>query len=130
MQVVVGAGDVAPLPGLHKETLGQAQAQVAALSELLQRARLPCTVALLGGRVGAWLRQTLGADAAALHPSVRWAKHRQNTKYAYATMHMTRLVFALAWVGGGGQRSPQRVLTAPFGFFVLALLVLGGSAHG
>ncbi len=46
--------------------------QVAALSCLLRGVAVPPTLALLGGRLGAWLQGAVGLrDAAWLAPSVR-----------------------------------------------------------
>lgn len=70
-----GVGEVAPLPGLHAETLQQAEAQLALLCQLLSGSgssvQVPLTVALLGGRLGAWLEQGLGVAPGSLLPSVR-----------------------------------------------------------
>ena len=89
-----GLGEVSPLPGLHSpRDLHQAEAQLALVSQLLTPYRdqpktqatrsadqaaaaaggleLPRSVALLGGRLGAWLHEALGFDPAQLCPSVR-----------------------------------------------------------
>ena len=67
-----GVGEVAPLPGLHAESLEAAEAQLAALATLLSGGvRLPLTAALLGGRLAAWLEHGLGVAPATLLPSVR-----------------------------------------------------------
>lgn len=66
-----GVGEVSPLPGLHQESLQEAERQLALVSELFRTARLPRTVALLGGRLSRWLGRALGFDPAQLHPSVR-----------------------------------------------------------
>lgn len=92
-----GLGEVSPLPGLHSpRDLHQAEAQLALVSQLLTPYRdqpkaqarrsagsadqaaaaaggleLPRSVALLGGRLGAWLHEVLGFDPAQLCPSVR-----------------------------------------------------------
>lgn len=68
---VAGAGEVAPLPGLHAESLEEAGEQLALVCELLRGARVPLTLALLGGRVSAWLEGELGVGRGALLPSVR-----------------------------------------------------------
>ncbi|GLC45490.1 hypothetical protein PLESTM_001741500 [Pleodorina starrii] len=57
-----GVGEVAPLPGLHSETLEEAEVQVAALSSLLPGVPVPPSLALLGGRLAAWLSATAGLD--------------------------------------------------------------------
>ncbi|GIL93104.1 hypothetical protein Vretifemale_20563 [Volvox reticuliferus] len=67
-----GVGDVAPLPGLHSETLEAAEVQVAALSGLLDGVTVPPSLALLGGRLGAWLGARVGLDPTWLLPSVRF----------------------------------------------------------
>ncbi len=93
-----GVGEVAPLPGLHTETLEEAEAQLALLCQLLSAGgsdaaafsssngsaaasaaavpssaavAVPLTAALLGGRLGAWLQQRLGVEPDSLLPSVR-----------------------------------------------------------
>ncbi|GIL93097.1 hypothetical protein Vretimale_16743 [Volvox reticuliferus] len=65
-----GVGDVAPLPGLHSETLEEAEVQVAALSGLLDGVTVRPSLALLGGRPGAWLGARVGLDPTWLLPSV------------------------------------------------------------
>ena len=72
-EVAVGLGDVAPLPGLHRESLQAAEQQLALLCELLSggQLRVPLTVALLGGRFSRWLEESAGLSLSALHPSVR-----------------------------------------------------------
>jgi isochorismate synthase/2-succinyl-5-enolpyruvyl-6-hydroxy-3-cyclohexene-1-carboxylate synthase/2-succinyl-6-hydroxy-2,4-cyclohexadiene-1-carboxylate synthase/O-succinylbenzoate synthase len=67
----VGSGDVAPLPGLHIESLGAAERQLAALCEVLPGARVPATLATLHGRLSEWLETCVGVGVATLHPSVR-----------------------------------------------------------
>jgi isochorismate synthase/2-succinyl-5-enolpyruvyl-6-hydroxy-3-cyclohexene-1-carboxylate synthase/2-succinyl-6-hydroxy-2,4-cyclohexadiene-1-carboxylate synthase/O-succinylbenzoate synthase len=88
-----GVGEVAPLPGLHTETLQQAEQQLALLCQLLAgtsggsrhgstaagsahgpsstRLSVPLTVSLLGGRMSLWLRDRLGVAPESLLPSVR-----------------------------------------------------------
>ena len=69
-----GMGDVAPLPGLHKETLTQAVAQAATLAEVLAQSRVALcpSMALLNGGIAHWLRHTLGVNPDALLTSVRF----------------------------------------------------------
>ena len=98
--LVHGVGEVAPLPGLHQETLEEAEVQLALLCQLLSAGgpgsvtpssgsngssshgsaaagagsgavAVPLTAALLGGRLGAWLQQRLGVEPGSLLPSVR-----------------------------------------------------------
>ena len=94
--VAHGVGEVAPLPGLHRESLEEAEAQLALLCQLLAGGpspaaassngssaaapaaasggvgvTLPLTAALLGGRLGTWLQQGLGVAPDSLLPSVR-----------------------------------------------------------
>ncbi len=71
-RICVGVGEVAPLPGLHAETLEEAEQQLALVSELLRGATLPRAAALLGGRLGTWQRSALGFEPSRLHPSVRF----------------------------------------------------------
>jgi isochorismate synthase/2-succinyl-5-enolpyruvyl-6-hydroxy-3-cyclohexene-1-carboxylate synthase/2-succinyl-6-hydroxy-2,4-cyclohexadiene-1-carboxylate synthase/O-succinylbenzoate synthase len=81
-RLVHGVGEVAPLPGLHAESLPQAEQQVELLCQLLSSSAssgsgassgvsVPLKVALLGGRLGSWLRRGLGVEPARLLPSVR-----------------------------------------------------------
>ena len=69
-----GLGDVAPLPGLHKETVAQAVAQAATLAETLTTAGVALcpSMALLNGGIAHWLRHTLGVNPEGLLPSVRF----------------------------------------------------------
>jgi len=73
----VGVGEAAPLPGLHRETLAEATAQLAVVAELLRGLQssspLPRGAALLGGSLSAWLDRALGLRAEHLLPSVRFA---------------------------------------------------------
>lgn len=84
-----GVGEVAPLPGLHRETLQDAEQQLALLCGLLSGSSnsgdgpassdpqgfagplMPLTAALLGGRFSSWLERGLGVSPASLLPSVR-----------------------------------------------------------
>lgn len=69
-----GIGEAAPLPGLHAESLGEAEAQLRLLGRLVQGVPLPVAFALLGdGHVDRWLSQQLGVPPAQLLPSVRCA---------------------------------------------------------
>ena len=68
-----GTGDVAPLPGLHHESISDARAQLAALSELLPGCSVPQEVALLGGNLHKWWQDTVGVSPNTLLPSVRFA---------------------------------------------------------
>lgn len=97
---VHGVGEVAPLPGLHAESLQQAEQQLALLCQLLAgggdsrspsssgsgsngssppaspspsrpAVTVPLTVALLGGRLADWLQQGLGVAPESLLPSVQ-----------------------------------------------------------
>eukprot|EP00887_Chlorella_sp_A99_P005642 scaffold1.g5642.t1 len=69
----VGVGEVAPLPGLHRESMRQAEQQAALLCELLGggEVRVPLTVALLEGRFLRWLEACVGIAPGSLLPSVR-----------------------------------------------------------
>ena len=71
-----GLGDIAPLPGLNAtgEDIDAVQAQALALCEAMGRdgLRLPSTVALLDGSLGAWTREELGMRPEQLFPSVRF----------------------------------------------------------
>ena len=77
----VGWGEASPLPGLHAESTEEAGAQLRVVAALLdgggvdgRGVRVPAELPLLGGAVGAWLRDVVGVRAAnALAPSVRFA---------------------------------------------------------
>ena len=99
-----GVGEVAPLPGLHAESLQQAEAQLALLCQLLAGSsgggvRVPAAVALLGGRMGQWLRQGLGMEPETLLPSVRCGLEAAVLS-ALAQASVGRLKFT--WAGNGG----------------------------
>jgi isochorismate synthase / 2-succinyl-5-enolpyruvyl-6-hydroxy-3-cyclohexene-1-carboxylate synthase / 2-succinyl-6-hydroxy-2,4-cyclohexadiene-1-carboxylate synthase / o-succinylbenzoate synthase len=68
-----GVGDAAPLPGLHQESVEEAGAQLAALSEVLQGCRVAPELALLEGALEDWWREVAGVHPASLAPSVRFA---------------------------------------------------------
>ena len=70
---VHGVGEVSPLPGLHTESLAEAEAQLALVCQMLAggQMRVPPTTPLLGGRLAAWMQHSLGLDPALLLPSVR-----------------------------------------------------------
>ena len=72
VEISVGSGEVSPLPGLHRESLEEAEQQLALVSELLRDRPVPRTIAMLGGRLGLWLRNALGFDPGRLHSSVRF----------------------------------------------------------
>ncbi|GAX76586.1 hypothetical protein CEUSTIGMA_g4032.t1 [Chlamydomonas eustigma] len=72
-RILKGVGEVAPLPGLHRESLEEAEVQLALISELLRGVSLPRSISLLGGRLEAWLDDALGFRATQLFPSVRFA---------------------------------------------------------
>ena len=64
-------GDVSPLPGLHTETLLEAEEQLQLLCSRLTGAPLPRALMLLDGSFSEWLRTTLGVLPELLFPSVR-----------------------------------------------------------
>lgn len=70
---VTGVGEVAPLPGVHKESLMYAAQQVVLVSGLLARGgvSVPVDVVLLGGRLRQWMDGALGLKAGWMVPSVR-----------------------------------------------------------
>ncbi|GIL50277.1 hypothetical protein Vafri_6487 [Volvox africanus] len=84
-----GVGDVAPLPGLHSETLEEAEVQVAALSEILDGVAVPPSLALLGGRIDAWMGARVGLDPAWLLPSVRFGLESALLSALAAALKMT-----------------------------------------
>ena len=78
----VGWGEASPLPGLHAESTEEAGAQLRASPRSSDGGggdggaafRAARGTSLLGGAVGAWLRDVVGVRAAnALAPSVRFA---------------------------------------------------------
>ena len=71
--IVSGLGDIAPLPGLHRESYADALAQAATLAELLPGCSVPVELAMLDGGLDAWWRGTVGVLPATLLPSVRFA---------------------------------------------------------
>ena len=60
-----GIGETAPLPGLHRESLEEAAAQLLALADKLEDATIPAGCFERDGACEAWL------DSLNLHPSVR-----------------------------------------------------------
>jgi isochorismate synthase/2-succinyl-5-enolpyruvyl-6-hydroxy-3-cyclohexene-1-carboxylate synthase/2-succinyl-6-hydroxy-2,4-cyclohexadiene-1-carboxylate synthase/O-succinylbenzoate synthase len=67
----VGVGEVCPLPGLHRESMREAEQQLHLLCTLLRGVVLPPMAAMLGGRLGAWLEASVGLGPSSLLPSVR-----------------------------------------------------------
>lgn len=117
---VHGVGEVAPLPGLHRETLQEAEQQLALLCSLMSvgtssgtplgdaAVRLPLTAALLGGRLSAWLEAGLGVLPASLLPSVRGGL--EAALLSAVTQHqglsMAQLLCGAALQGGAAPLSP------------------------
>lgn len=66
-----GMGEVAPLPGLHAETLTDAEQQLTLICHRLVATPVPTEVALAGGSIRSWLWTHLGFTERALLPSVR-----------------------------------------------------------
>ena len=67
-----GMGEVAPLQGLHEETLADAEQQLALLCHRLEEATpVPTEIAFAGGSIRSWLWTHLGLTDSALLPSVR-----------------------------------------------------------
>jgi isochorismate synthase/2-succinyl-5-enolpyruvyl-6-hydroxy-3-cyclohexene-1-carboxylate synthase/2-succinyl-6-hydroxy-2,4-cyclohexadiene-1-carboxylate synthase/O-succinylbenzoate synthase len=69
----VAFSEVAPLEGLHLETLLDAEEQLQLLSHRLQGLEVPPEVAFLGGAFATWAFEAAGLAPAALHPSVALA---------------------------------------------------------
>jgi o-succinylbenzoate synthase len=66
-----GLGEVAPLPGLHAESLTDAEQQLTLLCHRLVGTPVPTEVAFTGGSIRSWLWTHLGFTDSALLPSVR-----------------------------------------------------------
>ena len=69
---VTAHGEVAPLPGLHVESLEDAEAQLQLLSMLLPGTRVPVTAAMLDGAFDTWWQQSVGVSIASVAPSVQF----------------------------------------------------------
>lgn len=64
---------MAPLPGLHQESLEEAEGQLRMIGQLLQGQAIPRPVVLMSGRMNTWLISCLGHHVAQdLYPSVRF----------------------------------------------------------
>nr|XP_024385455.1 protein PHYLLO, chloroplastic-like isoform X2 [Physcomitrium patens] len=68
---VSGVGEVAPLEGLHKESLEDVEEQLQLLLPILKGCTLPPTLALLDGSFKSWLLDAVGIHGNTLFPSVR-----------------------------------------------------------
>eukprot|EP00899_Mesostigma_viride_P009706 jgi/Mesvir1/18737/Mv01248-RA.1 len=69
----MGIGEVAPLPGLHKESLLDVAEQLELVCGALNRRRgvvVPPYLPLLDGSMAEWMQAELGIEVASLHPSV------------------------------------------------------------
>jgi isochorismate synthase/2-succinyl-5-enolpyruvyl-6-hydroxy-3-cyclohexene-1-carboxylate synthase/2-succinyl-6-hydroxy-2,4-cyclohexadiene-1-carboxylate synthase/O-succinylbenzoate synthase len=119
---VLGEGEVSPLPGLHAETLAQAEQQVAALCELLVGVTVPMSTALLGGRFAAWLARGVGVPAEGLLPSVRCGLEAAllSALASPAGGSLAKVLNAAA--GGSCSSLPSRPALGPGGAAVNALL--------
>ncbi|KAK9805814.1 hypothetical protein WJX73_002942 [Symbiochloris irregularis] len=71
-QEVIGVGEIAPLPGVSKESLKAAVQQVAVLSHTLRGCAVSPLLALLQGQVTAWLQQVI-SPRPHLFPSVHFS---------------------------------------------------------
>jgi hypothetical protein len=58
----VGTGEIAPLEGLHAESLEKAEEQMSALKDALIGRSLPGTLPLLGGAIATWLKEGAGIN--------------------------------------------------------------------
>lgn len=58
----VGTGEIAPLEGLHAESLEKAEEQMSALKDGLIGRSLPETLPLLGGAIATWLKEGAGIN--------------------------------------------------------------------
>ncbi|GMH33012.1 hypothetical protein BSKO_00846 [Bryopsis sp. KO-2023] len=67
-----GIGEVSPLQGLHKESLEQANREVALMARLLDGSRVPFSLATLQGDFSDWFEKELGIPAQELSPPVRF----------------------------------------------------------
>ncbi len=69
--VYEGVGEVAPLPGLHTESVGDCVAQLCMVRDALLRHPVPLSVGLLGGRMEAYLSHVTCGGVDVMYPSVR-----------------------------------------------------------
>jgi isochorismate synthase / 2-succinyl-5-enolpyruvyl-6-hydroxy-3-cyclohexene-1-carboxylate synthase / 2-succinyl-6-hydroxy-2,4-cyclohexadiene-1-carboxylate synthase / o-succinylbenzoate synthase len=67
-----GTGEVAPLPGLHRESAHSARCQLAALQTCLPGNVVAANVSLLRGQLRAWWAHGLGVAPDGLLPSVQF----------------------------------------------------------
>ena len=68
----IGIGEIAPLAGLSKETLQDAEAQLRMICRLVHGKTVPYTLTLFNGRVSVWLRESLGLRPTKIYPSVKF----------------------------------------------------------
>jgi isochorismate synthase/2-succinyl-5-enolpyruvyl-6-hydroxy-3-cyclohexene-1-carboxylate synthase/2-succinyl-6-hydroxy-2,4-cyclohexadiene-1-carboxylate synthase/O-succinylbenzoate synthase len=102
-----GVGDIAPMPGLHAESLPSALAQAALAAALLRGAALCPSVAALDGGLGAWLARCGGLRPEALHPSVRFGIEAALLSALAAARGVS--LAQLLCAGTGGSAPPQPV---------------------
>ncbi|KAK9806829.1 hypothetical protein WJX72_004058 [[Myrmecia] bisecta] len=116
---VRGVGEVAPLPGLHTETLLEAQRQLALLCALLHGVTIPPTLSLLQGRMAEWLDRSIGVDPTNIHPSVRCGLEGAVLSALSVAQHVQqqpggrpehRLSAQLSTTGGSSSSSSSEVL--------------------
>ncbi|DBA90081.1 TPA: hypothetical protein ACH3X1_003400 [Trebouxia sp. C0004] len=66
-----GVGEVAPLPGLHTESIEQAEQQLSLVCHAVKGVEVPFALSMMQGRISSWIKHKVGLDPANLYPSVR-----------------------------------------------------------
>ncbi|MEW5311202.1 MAG: hypothetical protein WDW38_002937 [Sanguina aurantia] len=111
-----GSGEVSPLPGLHRESLEDAEQQLCLLASIAGGVAVPHTLPLLGGRVSHWLQHTLGLRTEGwLVPSVRFGLESALLS-ALADCHgssMTQLLASSPSPSPSSHQSPPQSAPAP-----------------
>ena len=92
-----GYGEASPLPGLHRETLDEAGAQLIAVASALSSTsdvKAPTNLALLNGAFTSWIERTCGISSRELLPSVRFALETAmaNALASSASMTLARVL--------------------------------------
>ncbi|QDZ21991.1 menaquinone biosynthesis protein [Chloropicon primus] len=94
-KVVTSFGEVSPLENLHRETLKEAQSQLACVSSILPGKRLPLSVAALDGSLERWF-SLIGIEPDSLLPSVRFGLES-------ALLDLLSSALGYSVMGGAGQ---------------------------
>jgi isochorismate synthase/2-succinyl-5-enolpyruvyl-6-hydroxy-3-cyclohexene-1-carboxylate synthase/2-succinyl-6-hydroxy-2,4-cyclohexadiene-1-carboxylate synthase/O-succinylbenzoate synthase len=104
-----GVGDIAPMPGLHAESLPAVMAQAALAAALLRGAALCPSVAALDGGLGTWLARAGGIRPEALHPSVRFGIEAALLAALAASRGVSLAQLLCAGTGGSAPPAPVAV---------------------